>query len=333
VRLYHSGDRGEPVRDIQGRLLALGYDTAPDAQGSFGDSTERAVRQFQEARGLPRDGIVGPDTWQALVDAGFRLGDRLLYRRVPPLRGDDVAELQRRMNSLGFECGKVDGNFEADTLEAILDFQHNRGMAVDGIVGREVIDELQLMQRETDKPGRDAVRERQWLAALPNSIVGQRIYVDAACRDEEETAASWEAAVAASTIIQNLGGHPILSRSVDTAPPERLRARRANGLDVDIVLSFQISQDGDEAVYFFSSGHSRSEAGETIATAIARRLGIGVRGATIAMLRETRSPAVVIAVARPHAATGRLAATAIAELHSATHGDLPDSPDQPMNAR
>ncbi|RPI24109.1 MAG: hypothetical protein EHM57_03125 [Actinobacteria bacterium] len=321
VRLYHMGDRGEPVRDIQGRLSALGYDTAPDQTGTFGERTELAVRSFQEARGLPRDGIVGPDTWRALVDAGFRLGDRLLYRRVPPLRGDDVAELQRSLNSLGFDCGKVDGTFEASTLDAILDFQHNRGMAVDGIVGPEVIEELRLMHRETDKPGRDAVRERQWLATLPESITGRRIYVDAFCRDDEEAATTWEAAVAASLVIQNLGGHPILSRSVDTSPPERLRARRANGLDVDIVLSFQMLQDDEGAVCFFTSEHSRSEAGEAIATAVASRLGIATRGAAIPMLRETRSPAIVVAVAHPDAATGRLAATAMAELHTAGRGE------------
>lgn len=321
VRLYHDGDRGEPVRDIQGRLFALGYDPAPDPRGTFGAGTEEAVRAFQEAKGLPRDGIVGPDTWRALVDAGFRLGDRLLYRRVPPLRGDDVAELQRSLNSLGFECGKVDGTFEADTLEAILDFQHNRGMAVDGVVGPEVIEELRLMHRETDKPGRDAVRERQWLAALPDSITGRRIYIDAFCRDDAEAEASWDAAVAASLFFQNLGGNPILSRSVDTAPPERLRARRANGLDVDIVLAFQLPHDDDEAVYFFASEHSRSEAGEAIAEAIAGRLGIPTRAGTIPMLRETRSPAVVVAVASPDATTGRIAASAVADLHAAARDE------------
>lgn len=321
VRLYHRGDRGEPVRDIQSRLAALGFDSGPDPRGTFGAATEEAIRVFQEARGLPRDGIVGPDTWQALVDAGYRLGDRLLYRRVPPLRGDDVAEMQRSLNALGFDPGKVDGSFEADTLEALIDFQHNRGMAVDGIVGPEVIAELRLMQRETDKPGRDAVRERQWLASLPRSITGQRVYVDAYCRDAEETATAWGAAVAAAQVIQNLGGQPILSRSVDTTPPERLRARRANGLDVDIVLSFQVLQDDDEAVLFFASEHSRSQAGETIAEAIAGRLGVAVRGATIPMLRETRSPAVVVALARPDAAAGRMAAVALADLHSADRGE------------
>ncbi len=317
MRLYHRGDRGEPVRDIQARLAAVGFPSQPDGRGVFGETTEEAVLLFQDHRGLPRDGIVGPDTWRALVDAGFRLGDRLLYRRVPPLRGDDVAELQRSLNSLGFDCGKVDALFEVATMEAVLDFQDNRGMVVDGIAGQGVVDELSFMVRETSKPGRETLRERQWLASLPESIAGQRIYVDSFCRRPEETSQTWEAAVAASRVIQNMGGHPILSRSIDTEPPERIRARRANGLDVQLVLSFSIPQDGVAAVYYFESAHSRSEAGASLALAIAERLGLNARGVTIPMVTETRSPAVVVATLTPSAAVGETSARAIADLHVA----------------
>lgn len=315
MRLYHAGDRGEPVRDIQGRLSALGFDPSPDPRGFYGAATEASVRLFQQARGLPRDGIVGPDTWRALVDAGYRIGDRLLYRRVPALRGDDVAELQRALNALGFECGKVDGIFGAGTMSAVLDFQDNRGMVVDGIVGIEMVEELRLMDRETAKPGRDSVRERQWLASLPETIAGQRIYIDAFCRDDEESARSWDAAIAASQIIQNLGGSPLLSRSIDTTPPEQLRAARANSLDIDVVLGFQRPQDGEDAVYFFASDRSRSAAGESLADALSAALGIPARGVTIPMVKETRSPAVVVAVTELEAATGRKAAHALASAY------------------
>ena len=100
MRLYHRGDRGEPVRDIQGRLSALGIDLKPDRRGTFGPGTDAAVRGFQRMRGLPEDGIVGPETWRTLVGAGYDLGDRMLYRRVPMMRGDDVATLQKQLNAL-----------------------------------------------------------------------------------------------------------------------------------------------------------------------------------------------------------------------------------------
>ena len=108
MRLYRIGDEGEAVRDIQDRLGALGFSTDADPVGTFGNTTLTAVKTFQEKRGLWTDGIVGPDTWRALVSAGYTLGSRMLYHRVPMMRGDDVAELQRVLNSLGFDTGKVD---------------------------------------------------------------------------------------------------------------------------------------------------------------------------------------------------------------------------------
>ena len=188
MRLYRIGDEGEPVRDIQDRLTALGFGSNRDEAGEFGAGTAAAVRTFQAARGLGVDGIVGPDTWRTMVAAGYSLGDRLLYHRVPMMRGDDVADLQRRLSSLGFDCGKVDGIFGPDTLNALLDFQSNRRMPEDGIAGREVADELGLMARATQKHGREAVRERQWIKGLPHYVAGQRIYVDAFCRDPAERA-------------------------------------------------------------------------------------------------------------------------------------------------
>ena len=47
----------------------------------------------------------------ALIEAGWRLGDRLLVLAAPQLRGDDVTELQDALNQLGFDCGRPDGIF------------------------------------------------------------------------------------------------------------------------------------------------------------------------------------------------------------------------------
>src|SRR5713101_1983249 len=108
AKLRH-GSHGEAVRDLHARLASAGFFCAPDDPGEFGDGTTAAVRAFQDARGLRVDGIVGNQTWSTLVESGFSLGDRLLYFRRPMLRGDDVTELQRRLNALGFDAGREDG--------------------------------------------------------------------------------------------------------------------------------------------------------------------------------------------------------------------------------
>ncbi len=61
------GMRGDDVRRIQARLKELGFYDGP-VDGLFGPRTREAVGRFQEARGLPRVGFVGPRTLAALQE-------------------------------------------------------------------------------------------------------------------------------------------------------------------------------------------------------------------------------------------------------------------------
>ncbi len=61
--------RGRDVVAVQRRLRALDYRQVGQPDGLYGPSTERAVRAFQRDRGLQVDGVVGPITYQRLVEA------------------------------------------------------------------------------------------------------------------------------------------------------------------------------------------------------------------------------------------------------------------------
>lgn len=63
--LVRHGEQGENVKSIQEILTHLGYRLGP-IDGIYGDKTESAVVQFQEEHNLYADGIVGPNTWNAL---------------------------------------------------------------------------------------------------------------------------------------------------------------------------------------------------------------------------------------------------------------------------
>jgi hypothetical protein len=66
LRLQEPRIEGDDVRQVQRRLLQLGYGQVGEADGIYGPATESAVRAFQERGGLETDGIVGPATWGAL---------------------------------------------------------------------------------------------------------------------------------------------------------------------------------------------------------------------------------------------------------------------------
>ncbi|HEX6945993.1 MAG TPA: peptidoglycan-binding protein [Acidimicrobiia bacterium] len=309
MRLYRLGDVGTPIRDIQERLQALGFDSSPDPRGTFGERTREAVIAFQKARGLEPDGIVGPETWRMLYEAGYRLGDRLLMLRRPMLRGEDVAQLQSHLSSLGFDCGKVDGIFGPHTERAVMEFQHNRGLAEDGRVGPEVLTELRLVTRAQPGADRQRIREREWLRSLPPTLAGTRVYLDAACRSPEEMERAWEAASAAAEEIRRAGGIPVMSRAEDSAPPERVRAGRANQQGSDVIVSFQETQE--EGVFYFATEHTKSEAGQELAMALASVVGGVVEGRSAPILRETRAPAAVIARKPLNEELGRQVARAL----------------------
>jgi hypothetical protein len=85
------GDKGKDVKIAQGRLTFHGYPVAAD--GVFGSGTEAKVMQFQQAKGLPSDGIVGPKTWDALFIA-------LVPEVQPP---EPLPEVLAHIKSLGFK--------------------------------------------------------------------------------------------------------------------------------------------------------------------------------------------------------------------------------------
>jgi hypothetical protein len=59
------GAKGDLVVWAQEHLLSAGYTLGVD--GGFGRATKGAVLQFQAAHGLTTDGIIGPQTWGALL--------------------------------------------------------------------------------------------------------------------------------------------------------------------------------------------------------------------------------------------------------------------------
>lgn len=308
MRLYRLGDSGEAVRDVQDRLSALGFPGPIDPRGEFGETTRESVVAFQKRRGLAPDGIVGPDTWRALYEAGYRLGDRLLFLRRPMLRGEDISELQSRLNTLGFDAGKVDGIFGPDSERAVLEFQHNRGLPEDGTAGPEVLTELRLVARGQMQIGRDTLREREWLRSLPENPVGTRVFFDPGGRTESEARRAWAAATEGRLLWQENGGVPIISRSVDVVTTERVRARRANRVAAELIISFQHALPPErKAVYFFETDRSHSVVGKLLAAALGEAAETETEGRATPILQESRAPAVIMADPDLCGETGKLA--------------------------
>jgi N-acetylmuramoyl-L-alanine amidase len=284
-----AGTAGAGVRDLQRRLIAAGFALA-DASGWFDSSTESAVRRFQHARGLVVDGICGRDTWTVLVEAGHHLGDRLLYLRSPMLRGDDVAELQRKLGALGFDAGRVDGILGPATEGALKDFQRNAGLTTDGVCGPDVLAALGRLGGMTAGPVQvPGIREREHLERTPRRLTDRRI------------------------VIGDLGGLSVpalgLARRLRTVgaittvvdhPDRSVQAIQANDFDAQLYVGLCLSADGEARAAYYATQGFESTGGRHLAELVADEIrgpfpddAVAVSGMRLPVLRETRMPAVV----------------------------------------
>jgi peptidoglycan hydrolase-like protein with peptidoglycan-binding domain len=130
--LVRQGDQQHPVQTLQYLLRARGHAVAVD--GVFGPATAAAVRAFQQSRNLAADGIVGPQTWSALVIT-VRLGSQ-----GDAVRGVQEEFSQRELSGNPNAGLAVDGIFGPATDAAVRGFQQALHLdipsfAVDGMVG------------------------------------------------------------------------------------------------------------------------------------------------------------------------------------------------------
>lgn len=279
------GHRGPQVRDLHRRLVHASF-PAGDSD-VYTTVTEQAVASFQRSRGLDADGQCGRQTWAALAEAAYRLGDRLLYLQSPMLRGDDVAALQQRLNALGFDAGRVDAIFGPDTAAALENFQRNAGIPTDAIFGPESHAALhRLGGREHQHPV-TTVREREQLRTK---------YVDFGdCRIVVGERGGLGSVV--DTIARRLRAAGL---RVDTVmhPDGSHHARVANELDVDVYIGLRADNEAQVTFAYFATDGFSSAGGSHLAELLAQRCTTGfgphidVTGLRLPVLRETRMPAV-----------------------------------------
>jgi N-acetylmuramoyl-L-alanine amidase len=309
---------GPHVEDVQRLLANLGLlPTEPDEPGVFGEATERAVRDLQQRHGLPSDGVVDHETWQVLVAASYRIGDRLLFRTRPMLRGEDVRELQLRLSRIGFDPGLADGVFGADTERALLAFQSEVGLATDGIVGPETLEQLRRLHRDHHAAPVSMARERTQLRRQGRSdLIGARVLLDPANGPDvpgviapdgtPEHEITWAIATLAEGRLSALGANALLSRGPSTSPDAMGRASVANEADVELIVSIGLSRSdsprasGATAAYF-GAGSSVSVLGRALADRLLARTVEALdtpdcrsHPETVSILRMSRAPAVVI---------------------------------------
>jgi N-acetylmuramoyl-L-alanine amidase len=316
VRNLSRGDRGKEVLDVQTRLRGQGFELGREgADGFYGPGTELAVCSFQQRRGLLVDGLVGANTWRELVEAGYALGDRRLYLREPPFRGDDVLELQVKLNLLGFNAGAERGVHHDGVERAVLDFQRNAGIPQDGIVGEGTLAKLAALRKaETGREGKK-IPDRDGGYVTARTLTGQSMVIDPGHGGSDpghvspgglaEKDVDLALGLRLAELLRAEGCRVQLTRDADTRVPLYARAAVANAAQASYFVSLHGNADTSAeargcACYYFQRSHYYSEHGRLLADYIGARLEtagvpyLGSFGRNFGVLRETRAIAIMI---------------------------------------
>ncbi|NLE22279.1 MAG: hypothetical protein GX624_05820 [Actinobacteria bacterium] len=313
MRDLSRGDRGKEVLDVQTRLRGQGFELGREGvDGFFGPHTEAAVLSFQQERGLLADGRVGANTWRELVESGYTLGDRLLYLREPPFRGDDVLQLQVKLNLLGFNAGPERGVHDELVERAVLDFQRNAGLPVDGIVGASTLNKLEAVRKaESGREGKK-IPERDGGYVAARSLTGRSVTIDpghggsdsgvVSAHGVAEKDVTLALGLRLAELLRAEGCRVRLTRDADERIPLYSRADGAPG---EFFISLHCNEAGSPAArgaaaYYFQRSHYYSEHGRRLAEYVGRRLEtagvpwLGGFGRNYALLRE--APGIVLVV-------------------------------------
>ncbi len=285
--LLRLGCSGPAVAELHSRLVTLGYGVKATAD-IFDDATLESVQHFQRHRGLDPDGLCGPATWHSLVEAALSLGDRLIVLSAPLMRGDDVAELQIRLGSLGFDAGKTDGFFGPNTQGALIEFQTNVGLVADGVCGPDVVDRLRRYGSRGGIQSIAGIKEREQARTLTSVVNGFRmavVYADDYNPLAGRIANDLFTVGCEATVVNHSDWSEI--------------AQICNRSSVSLVVAVQISDEPSCEISYFAQEGFESYRGRDLASRLRKELphipSLGtciVTGKRLPILRETQAPTV-----------------------------------------
>lgn len=316
------GDSGPMVAEVRSRLVLLGHLPKGAGGSAFDEDVDRAVRAFQQARGLVVDGLVGADTFRRLEEARWQLGDRVLwFSAAHPHAGDDVTELQTRLKQLGFFRGRVVGIFGSETDEALRGFQQEYGIIADGTCGLNTVVALRRLEPSFDGGMPDHLWDEHAHSTNLTGIADKLIVVDPAHGgpDRGDEGNGLTESYVADDLARRIEGRlaAIGTQVLLTRPPtevtgdivsEAHRAALANQVNADLVISLHTDaapspRPHGVATYYFGNGREHSVLGKRFADLvqdeITRRTGLldcRSHSKTWDLLRLTRMPTVRIEV-------------------------------------
>ena len=214
------------------------------------------------------------------------MGSRLLYLHEPPLRGDDVAEVQQLLSTLGFKSGHVNGIHTSKTADAITDFQLNAGLTADGICGTLTLESLRRYGSNVKLGELASLQERNQFNSLGTQLNGKKIVLS-------ETGGLDATIASLRRSLGELGANVLTIHHPDASA----QATQANTYRADLFIALEVRHDRP-SICHFQGEHYLSPVGSLLAEKLVNELSqyfpnLENKGMALRILRETQMPTVL----------------------------------------
>lgn len=148
----HRGSTGPHVVLMQQRLNAISNAFYPiigtvKADGLYGSATETTVLRYQTVKNLTVDGVIGKNTWDAIVTDSTSIPSATsdAYPGTPLRQGStgpNVAKMQQYLNDnatlyTAINTETVDSVFGSNMAAAVRRFQKQFGLSADEVIGEQ----------------------------------------------------------------------------------------------------------------------------------------------------------------------------------------------------
>jgi len=165
--------------------------------GMWGPATAKAVRSFQQAKGVAPTGRIDLETIHAMGLPKLLTGESMRHTKASSasasgggarlfLGPQALGRIQRNLRQQGYEIDSVDGLWGAQTRSAVAAFQKSKGLDPTGAIDLELIETLGLRNAlfEADAPlvlsglnGLPDLRPASKIAAPENAAGGAPLWI------------------------------------------------------------------------------------------------------------------------------------------------------------
>ncbi len=156
-RVFQVGNIGIAVNKMQAYMNVFQYfkliSNRLDQDGVFGSDTKTSIQEFQKYAKLNVDGIVGENTWDAMIAQLKKLN---VFPNVPVASSSyyltigsqdlSVYEMQKYLNRINVASPSdkllEDGIYGTNTQRAVKNYQIKNGLGIDGVLGWKTWDSI-----------------------------------------------------------------------------------------------------------------------------------------------------------------------------------------------